>query len=69
MATATLIKAVQDGKIEADATVMLNITGAGEQAFKSSHDVHTLAPTKIFPLTATEEEVITAVEEMFREER
>ena len=69
VATATLIKAVQEGKIEADATVMLNITGAGEQAFKSSHDVHTLAPTKIFPLTVTEEEVITAVEEMFREER
>ena len=67
VATATLIKAVQEGKVEKDATIMLNITGAGEQAFKSSHDVFELKPAKLFSLKATAEEVIEAVEEMFKE--
>ena len=67
VATATLIKAVQDGKVEKGATIMLNITGAGEQAFKSSHDVFELKPAKLFSLKATAEEVIEAVEEMFKE--
>ena len=67
VATATLIKAVQEGKVEKDATIMLNITGAGEQAFKSSHDVYELKPAKLFSLKATAEEVIEAVEEMFKE--
>ena len=67
VATATLIKAVQDGKVEKDATIMLNITGVGEQAFKSSHDVFELKPAKLFSLKASAEEVIEAVEEMFKE--
>ena len=67
VATATLIKAVQDGKVEKDATIMLNITGAGEQAFKSSHDVFELKPAKVFSLKASADEVIEAVEEMFKE--
>ena len=67
VATATLIKAVQEGKVEKDATIMLNITGAGEQAFKSSHDVFELKPAKLFSLKATADEVIEAVEEMFKE--
>ena len=67
VATASLIKAVQEGKVEKCATVMLNITGAGEQAFKSSHDVHELKPAKVFSLKASADEVIEAVEEMFKE--
>lgn len=65
VATATLIKAVQDGKIDPEATVMLNITGAGEERFKSEHDVYTLEPSKVFPLNVTEEVVIEAVEALF----
>ena len=68
VATATLIKAVQDGKVEKNATIMLNITGAGEQSFKSSHETFTLEPSKIFPLNATAEEVIETVESLFAEE-
>jgi cysteate synthase len=68
VATATLIKAVQDGKVEKDATIMLNITGAGEQMFKSSHETFKLEPSKIFPLNATAEDVITTVEALFAEE-
>ncbi|MBQ3535849.1 MAG: cysteate synthase [Alistipes sp.] len=67
VATATLIKAVQDGKIDAEATVMLNITGAGEERFKSEHEVYTLEPSKVFPLDVEADAVIEAVEALFAE--
>ncbi len=67
VATATLIKAVQDGKVEKDAVVMLNITGAGEEAFKREHETYKLEPTKVFPLNVTTDEVVEAVEQMFAE--
>lgn len=65
IATATLIKAAQDGKIDKDATIMLNITGAGEQRFKREHDVVCLEPSKIFPLNVEAEEVVATVEALF----
>ena len=68
IATATLIKAVQDGKIDKDAIVMLNITGAGEEAFKAEHDVVYKEPDLVFPLNATAEEVVEAVEALFSDE-
>lgn len=68
IATATLIKAVQDGKIDKDAVVMLNITGAGEEAFKAEHDVVYKEPDLVFPLNATTEEVVEAVEVLFSDE-
>ncbi|MBQ4532123.1 MAG: cysteate synthase [Alistipes sp.] len=68
IATATLIKAVQDGKIDKDAVVMLNITGAGEEAFKAEHDVVYKEPDRVFPLNATTEEVVEAVEALFSDE-
>lgn len=68
IATATLIKAVQDGKIDKDAIVMLNITGAGEEAFKAEHDVVYKEPDLVFPLNATTEEVVEAVEGLFSDE-
>ena len=67
IATATLIKAVQDGKIDKDAYVMLNITGAGEEAFKAEHDVVYKEPDLVFPLNATIEQVVEAVEALFAE--
>lgn len=68
VATATLIKAVQDGKVEKDATIMLNITGAGEQAFKREHETYSLESAKIFPLSVTAEEVVEFVEGLFAQE-
>lgn len=65
--TAALIKAVQDGKIEKDAVVMLNITGAGEELFKQEHELCYLEPSIIFPLNAEPEDVITKVEALFEE--
>ena len=68
VATATLIKAVQDGKVEKDATIMLNITGAGEQAFKREHETYSLEPSKVFPLNVTADEVVEFVEGLFAQE-
>ena len=68
VATATLIKAVQEGKVEKDATIMLNITGAGEQTFKREHETYSLEPAKVFPLDVTADEVVEFVEGLFAEE-
>ncbi len=67
VATATLIKAVADGKVERDAIVMLNITGGGEGYIKRKKSMWMLEPTIIFPLTAEAEEVATRCEELFSE--
>ncbi len=67
VATATLIKAAQDGKIDPEKIVMLNITGAGEERFKREHEIVYLQPEKVFPLDVEADEVIAAVEEMFAE--
>ena len=65
--TAALIKAVADGKIEKDATVMLNITGAGEERFKQEHEICYLEPSIIFPLNVDADEVVAKVEALFEE--
>ncbi|MFR9557275.1 MAG: cysteate synthase [Rikenellaceae bacterium] len=65
VATATLIKAVKDGKIEKNAIVMLNITGGGEELFKSKRATVQLEPSIIFPLSAEEDEIVEKCEELF----
>ncbi len=65
VATATLIKAVADGKVRKDAIVMLNITGGGEELLKSKKEVCMLEPNIIFPITAEADDVIRRCEELF----
>ncbi len=65
VATATLIKAVKDGKVERDATIMLNITGGGEELFKKKKGTVQHEPNIIFPLSAEEEDVIARCEALF----
>ena len=65
--TAALIKAVADGKVEKGATVMLNITGAGEERFKQEHEICYLEPSIIFPLNVDADEVVAKVEALFEE--
>ena len=65
IATASLIKAVADGKIEKDATVMLNITGGGEELFKKDKELWYLKPSHVFPLKVELEEVVSKVEALF----
>ena len=45
---------------------MLNITGGGERCYKSSRrEIHTLTPSAVFRIDATEEDVVAAVEKLF----
>ncbi|WP_304581567.1 cysteate synthase [uncultured Alistipes sp.] len=66
VATASLIKAVADGKVEKDATVMLNITGGGEELFKQDKELWYLKPSLVFPLDPSVDEVVAKVEELFK---
>ncbi len=65
VATATLIKAVADGKIEKDAVVMLNITGGGEELRMKGREIIYLEPEITFSLNAEVDEVIEKVEALF----
>ena len=67
VATASLIKAVENGQVDKKATIMLNITGAGEKRFKAEHEIFQLQPEKIFPLNVEADAVVDAVEAMFSE--
>ncbi len=57
VATASLINALKEGKVEKDALIMLNITGGGEERFKSEHSLFYLEPELKFRITPTLEEV------------
>ena len=67
IAVASLIKAVNEGRVEKSATIMLNITGAGEKRFKEEHNIIQLEPERVFPLSVDAETVVAAVEAMFPE--
>ena len=57
VATATLIEAVKNKTVENDSLIMLNITGGGEERFKSDNELHYLKPLKLFDFNPDEEEV------------
>lgn len=65
VALASLVKAVADGKVEKDATVMLNITGGGEEHFKEGKELWYLKPSEVFPLEPEAEEVVAKVGKLF----
>lgn len=65
VATASLVKAVENKMIRTNEVVMLNITGGGEKRFKAEHKTQTLAPSHIFPLGFTEDNVRNVVEEIY----
>ncbi len=52
VATASLIQAVKEGKVEKDAVVMLNITGGGVQRFKKENKPVYKKPDYVFPIEA-----------------
>ncbi len=57
VATATLIEAVKNKTVENDSLIMLNITGGGEERFKSDNELHYLKPLKLFDFNPDKEEV------------
>ena len=65
VAVASLIQAVNKGKVEKDAIIMLNITGGGIEKFKSEHEVTYLKPQIIFPLNPEPSLVYQKVKGLF----
>ncbi|TCO07044.1 cysteate synthase [Natronoflexus pectinivorans] len=66
VATASLIKSVNEGAIEKDAVVMLNITGGGEKRFKSEHEVSYLKPNHVFDIQVTMAEIEEVLSGLFQ---
>lgn len=65
VATASLIKAVAEGKIDKEKIVMLNITGGGERKAQEGKELWYLKPSHTFSLTPDVADVIAKVEAMF----
>lgn len=65
IATATLIKEVQNKRIETNALIMLNITGGGEARFKHDKHLYYLSPELVFDLDFNEELIIHNIERLF----
>lgn len=57
IATASLINSVEQGIVDKDALVMLNITGGGEERFKREHSLHYLEPDLLFKADPDMDEV------------
>ena len=65
IAVGSLIQAVEDNIVEKDATIMLNITGGGEERFKKDHKLYYLKPLKVFPINPEKEHVFKGLRELF----
>lgn len=65
VAVATLIQAVADKKIDPEAIIMLNITGGGEDKFKNNKKLYSLAPSHIFEINPSVEEIKTVLNTIF----
>lgn len=65
VATASLIKAVAEGKVNKEKIVMLNITGGGERKVHEGKELWYLKPSHTFSLTPDVADVIAKVEAMF----
>lgn len=61
VAVASLISEAQAGRIDKDATIMLNITGGGEKRYKSEHPLFYLKPSAVFGYNPTLDEVKQAL--------
>ena len=66
VALASLIKAVKNGTVKADETVMLNITGGGMGRFASEHKVTTVKADLVFSPGVDAQELIEAVRELYK---
>lgn len=65
VAVASLMQAVQQGKVEKGAAIMLNITGGGIGRFRSEHILVYKKPDSIFPVDADTETIKSRVLELF----
>ena len=65
VATATLMEAAKKGTVNKNALIMLNITGGGENRFKSENELFYLKPQIIFEINASTSEIQKAVSALF----
>ena len=65
IATASLINAVKERRVEKDAIIMLNITGCGEERFKSEHSLFMLKPSVVFDFSPSLDEVREKIPALF----
>jgi cysteate synthase len=65
IATATLINAVKENKVDKNATIMLNITGGGEKLFRNENELYYLKPSHVFDINPGLGEVKEVLEKLF----
>lgn len=65
VATATLMKAVENGTVEKDALIMLNITGGGEEKFKRENKIVYLKPSHVFEINPDLETIKEVLDKLF----
>ncbi len=65
VATASLIQAVKEGKVEKEAVIMLNITGGGVQRFKSENKLVYKKPDYVFPIDAEPDFIKKVINDLF----
>ena len=65
LAVDSLIQAVKQGKVGREDVVMLNVTGGGERRYKAGRQMWYLKPSIVFPLTASETDIIGRTEALF----
>jgi len=66
VAVASLRNVVNEGDIENDALIMLNITGGGEQKFKKEKKLYYLKPSLVFDIDPDFEEVKKKLQVLFK---
>ncbi|MBE0662451.1 MAG: cysteate synthase [Bacteroidales bacterium] len=65
VATASLIKEKIENRLPAEALIMLNITGGGEERFKQDKTLSYLEPSMHFELGFSEKEVVDTINKLF----
>ena len=65
VAVASLIQAVNGGKVDKKATIMLNITGGGIEKFKNENLVHYMNPSVVFPVNPDPGQVHLGIKKLF----
>ena len=65
IATATLVNAAKEGRVQEDAIIMLNITGGGEERFKRENKLYYLKPSMVFDIDPDLEDVAEKLEVLF----
>ena len=66
VAVASLIETVKNGKIDKEATIMLNITGGGIERYKKENEIFHIKPEMIFPIDPDPEFVKEKLKELFQ---